>query len=297
MATPRRCSGCGAALGTPTDDDLTIVCTFCGLRHDINDLAGAGAQGAPVTITVDLSRRRHRASRWLVAIVALLVIVPSAIGVYMASRAADTVSTALRVPVTRVLERPRLLPLADLASLTESRWLTVDAPPLPGGAEGFEPVAALPWAMGIAKAWAADAQLTRIDLGRADTNGRVDLSGEDVSGYRFRSPARERRWKQESDAGPKSKTPTAMMLQIRRGAVQVLLDVDIRNEPEAPAPVSLALPELLKRAKTRKAFADRPFYRGYMIHLPREGWAWYFSAPSGDSFPRVRARDGRVYPY
>ena len=40
MPTPRRCSGCGAALGDPTDDDLTIVCRFCGLRHDINDLGG-----------------------------------------------------------------------------------------------------------------------------------------------------------------------------------------------------------------------------------------------------------------
>jgi hypothetical protein len=34
-----------------------------------------------------------------------------------------------------------------------------------------------------------------------------------------------------------------------------------------------------------------------MIHLPREGWVWYFTSPSGDSFPRVRARDGRTYPY
>lgn len=281
----------------PTDDDLTIVCTFCGLRHDLNDLAGLGQDTVPVTIAIDLGQRANKASPWLIGIVALLVIVPTAIGVYVASRAVDTATSVVRVPTSRVPERPRLLPLADLANLTESRWIAVDAPPLPGGVDGFEPVAALPWATAIAKAWAADAQLTRIDLGRADTNGRVDLSGEDVSGYRFRSPAREQRWKQESDAGAKSKTPTAMLLQIKGGAVQVLLDVDIRNEPAAPVPVSLPLPELLTRAKTRKGFADRPFYRGYMIHLPREGWVWYFSAPSGDSFPRVRARDGRVYPY
>lgn len=34
-----------------------------------------------------------------------------------------------------------------------------------------------------------------------------------------------------------------------------------------------------------------------MIHLPREGWVWYLTSPSGDGFPRVRARDGRRYPY
>ncbi len=33
MATARRCSGCGASLGEPTDDDLTVVCRFCGLRQ------------------------------------------------------------------------------------------------------------------------------------------------------------------------------------------------------------------------------------------------------------------------
>lgn len=294
MATPRRCSGCGAALGTPTDDDLTIVCPFCGLRHDLNDLAAAGV---PVTISVDLGQRRNRASPWLVGVVALLVIVPTGLGIYLASRAADTVQTISRVPVTRVPVRPRVLPLADLASLTESRWTTVDAPPLPGGLDGFEPVAALPWAMHIAQAWANDAQLTRIDIGRTDTTGRVDVSGERVSGYRFRSPAREQRWKQEADAGSKGTTPTAMLLQIKGATVQVLLDADIRNEPAAPAPVSLPLPDLLERAKRRKGFADRPFYEGYMIHLPREGWVWYFRSPSGDSFPRVRARDGRVYPY
>ena len=46
-----------------------------------------------------------------------------------------------------------------------------------------------------------------------------------------------------------------------------------------------------------RGFQDRPYYSAYMIHLPREGWVWYFSSPSGDSFPRVRARDGRPYPY
>jgi len=54
---------------------------------------------------------------------------------------------------------------------------------------------------------------------------------------------------------------------------------------------------LLVRARKARTFLDRPFYAAYMIHVRREGWAWYFRAPSGDSFPRVRARDGRVYPY
>lgn len=299
MPTPRRCAGCGAALGAPTDDDLTIVCTFCGLRHDINDLAGAA--GVPVTITVDVRGRPPRLAVWLMGSLVGLVLLATALGVYLASQATNTARTALRIPVTQrpdpAADRRRPLALTELATLTESAWKTVDAPPPPGGADGFEPDAALPWAMSIARAWASDAVLTRIDVGRVDTNGRVDLSGEDVSGYRFRSPARERLWKQEQDAGSRSTTPTAMLLQIRGDAAQVLLDADRRDDPIPPAPASLPLPDLLTKAKTRKGFADRPFYAGYMIHLPREGWVWYFRTPSGDSFPRVRARDGRVYPY
>jgi hypothetical protein len=35
-----------------------------------------------------------------------------------------------------------------------------------------------------------------------------------------------------------------------------------------------------------------------MIHSAGEGWVWYLSTLSGrDSIPRVRAKDGRVWPY
>jgi hypothetical protein len=150
--------------------------------------------------------------------------------------------------------------------------------------------------MDIAHAWARDATLSRIDVGRVAATGVVDLAGDETSGYRFVSSARQTRWRNEVDAGTKSVTPTALMIQIKGTAVSAITQDDERDRTPG-APVSLPLPEILDRARVGRGFGDRPFYSGYMIHLPREGWVWYFQAPSGDSFPRVRARDGRVFPY
>lgn len=296
MPTARRCSGCGAALGVPTDDDLTIVCTFCGLRHDLNEVAGA-----PQAVVIELGPRMRRANTAVVTAILGVVALAVGGGLYVAYRSAtavtSTVQQATALATRRIAETAPALPPSELATSTSFGWKDVATDPPPGGYAAFEPVAALPWAMAIARAWAADAVLTRIDVGRVSATGVVDLSGEDTSGYRFGSPARARRWRQEVDAGTKGATTTELMLQIKGNTTRALVSGDNRDEPETPAPVSVPLPELLARARKGKGFGDRPFYGGYMIHLPREGWVWYFRAPSGDSFPRVRARDGRVYPY
>ena len=296
MPTSRRCSGCGAALGDPTDDDLTIVCRFCGLRHDINDLAG---EATPVVVQVGGPRRG--AGKALIAIVLAVVLVPTAVGLYVAYRATTEVTTRVRETTDavrqQVADRNRPLALTELGTIAEYAWKVVDAAPPPGGFASFDPVAALPWAMSIAHAWAPDAVLTRIDVGRVSSTGVVDLAGDTPSGYRFHSPARLLRWKQETDGGTKSTTASGMMLQVQGTTVRVLMETNAREEPAAPAPASLGLADLLTKARAGRGFSDRPFYAGYMIFLPREGWAWYFRAPSGDSFPRVRAKDGRVYPY
>lgn len=307
MPTPRRCSGCGATLGDPTDDDLTVVCRFCGLRHDLNDLA-AGTAG-PRTVVIDagaLGRGVGRTARTAVVIVAGVAALAIGMGAYVAVQSSRRLTRQLTTMSTipaDTTRRPgpgrdeRLAPAA-LSSLTQFGWYALDVPPPPGGFAGFEPVAALPWAMEIARAWAADAALTRIDVGHVDTTGVVTLAGEETSGYRFTSPGRQLRWKQETDAGSKSPTRTGLMLQIHDASVRALVE-EGRNTGERPPPppeAILPLPDLLARAKTR-GVPDRPIYSGYMIHLPREGWVWYLSAPSGDSFPRARARDGRTYPY
>jgi hypothetical protein len=296
MPTPRKCAGCGAALGDPTDDDLTIVCAFCGLRHDINDLAAAGM---PVVVSVGAPIRR--VNRLVVGLLIAFVAVPVAVGTFVTYRAANVVNTRVLEQTVAVRARQQQaqqgLALSDLATLTEFAWKTVDVPAPPEGYAVFQPVAALPWAMTIARAWASDAVLTRIDVGRVSSTGVVDLSGERTSGYRFRSPGRAARWKQETDAGSRSLTRTSLMLELRGETVRAIVDDTDRDAQSTPAPKSLPLVEILARARKSRSFGDYPFYGGYMIHLPREGWVWYLSPPSGSSLPRVRASDGRVFPY
>ncbi len=131
MPTPRRCCGCGAALGEPTDDDLAIVCRFCGLRHDINQLADVAT-----TFTQDtVAAARAREARAIIAIILFMVAVSVAIAIFVAYRAADMATTFTQDTVAaaraREAERTRPLALAELGSVTEYAWKKVETVPPP----------------------------------------------------------------------------------------------------------------------------------------------------------------------
>ena len=233
MPTARRCSGCGATLNDPVEGATTIACRFCGLTHD---LPGSATGTRPVVMEIGPNVRRggERIAGLIVAAVVLVV----AGGLYVAYRAMDTAREAVNratsgIPPTTPAKARSVAP-AELATSTGSGWQVLDVPPTPGGFDAFDPVAALPWALDIARAWASDAALTRIDVARVDTTGVVNLSGESMSGYRFRSPGRQTRWKQEADTGSPSLTRTGLMLRLRGGAVEALLEQG-RNDDESAA--------------------------------------------------------------
>jgi hypothetical protein len=276
-----------------------MTCTFCGLAHDATTTFPAFAS-APVVI--QSSQRNRSANRIVVAVVLVVVaiivvgaLVPAFLGLRMAQTAIERSTTDV---VARINDGKRAIAPADLASAPRGGgWKVLAATPPAGGFTDFDPVGSLPWAMGIGHAWASDAVLTRIDVGRVSATGAVDLGGEQVSGYRFASPGRHQQWINETDAGGKPVTATGLMLQLKGSEVRAL-PYEERYEPGAASPVSLPLAEILERARRGRGFEDKPYYAGYLIHLPREGWVWYFRAVSGTTgYPRVRARDGRVYPY
>jgi hypothetical protein len=276
-----------------------VTCQFCGLAHDTTTAFRAFHA---TTVTVGAPQRVRRTNRlvWaivliVVAMITVSVLVPAIFGVWVAKSALDRVAPGA---VARLSEAKRPLAPGELASLTKGGgWKVLATDPPVGGFADFDPVASLPWAQAIGRAWASDAVVTRVDVGRLAATGAVDLSGEQSSGYRFASPGRHQQWTTETDAGGRPVTATGLMLQITGTEVRAL-PYEERFEPGAPAPVSLPLAEILERARRNPAFADKPYYSGYLIHLPREGWVWYFRAISGTSgYPRVRARDGRTYPY
>lgn len=298
MPTARRCQGCGATLGEAAPGATVVTCRFCGLAHDTG-VHVPGIHVHPAGAPVRVGSR----AVWVITVAVIVIIGGSAlIPALMSLRLArDAVSVATTLPATRPgarVDPKKPVPPADLAALTQGGgWKVLETAPPPGGFADFDPVAGIPWATDLARAWAADAVLIRVDVGRVAATGAVDLSGEHGSGYRFFSPGRRQRWINETDAGARSLTATGLLIDIKRGEVRALAH-DERQEIAPPAPASLPLDELLERARTGRGFEDRPYYAGYLIHLPREGWVWYFRAISGTTgYPRVRARDGRTYPY
>ena len=296
MPTARRCQGCGATLNDPPAGSTSLTCPFCGLTHDMT-------QAFPAPVVVRIGGVTPQPPKHLGTIIGVVVVVilgatiiPIVFSLRMASNAIQQATSSVPSSIRALQDQRRPIAPAELSDFTERRWKELDVAPPPGGYRAFDPVTALPWAMTIGRAWAKDAALQRIDVGRVSSTGVVDLAGEDTSGYRFVSAARQARWRNDVDAGVKSVTPTALMVQIKGTVVSAILHDDDRDRDVGP-PASLPLPAILETARRGRGFPDRPFYSGYMIHLPREGWVWYFRAPSGDSFPRVRARDGRVYPY
>ena len=299
MPTARRCQGCGATLGEPAPGSAVVTCRFCGLAHDSVTAFPSSHAAAVVIGTPRPARRANRAVLVIVLIVVAAIavgaLVPAIFGVWVAKSALERVAPAT---AARVEEPTRAMPPVELAALTKGGgWKVLATDPPAGGFADFDPVASLPWALAIARAWASEAVVTRVDIGRVSATGAVDLSGEHSSGYRFASPGRHQQWITETDAGGRPVTATGLMLQITGTEVRALPHEE-RVEPVAPPPVSLPLAEILERARRNPAFADKPYYAGYLIHLRREGWVWYFRGLGTSSgFPRVRARDGRTYPY
>lgn len=298
MPTARRCQGCGATLREGQEGEAVITCPFCGLAYDVD--AGPPG-GAPVVVRVE-NAGVGRAARRIILIVFAIVVLA------FASSAAEFIWLSTHIPTTVIDHVSTMTPArgrdasaalapADLASITAGGgWRRLEIAPPPGGFDAFDPVGGIPWAMAIGRAWAADAVITRVDVGRVSATGVVDLSGEQVSGYRFVSPARQSQRKNEIDTGTKSSTSSELMVQLKGTEVRALAT----DSPTPPAPVaasSLGLDRILDGARHGRGFVERPFYSGYLIHLPREGWCWYFQTPSGESLPRIRARDGKSYPY
>ena len=159
MPTARRCSGCGATLNDPSEGASSITCRFCGLTHDLMGTA------APRPMVIEIGRGAQRSARTAILMVLSIVALLVGIGAYVAIESTRRVSSVAErlatVPaltqdtIPRPDRAPARLAPAALATLTAFGWNALEVPPPPGGFDGFEPVAALPWAMDIARAWAA----------------------------------------------------------------------------------------------------------------------------------------------
>ena len=293
-----RCQGCAAPLPeAPAGQPLR--CPFCGLVHH-------GPAGGAVRVgAVSVERAGpSRIPRWVGVLVGLIVvatIVPAAIGLFVAWRAAEAVAPAVRSVVDAMPGKRALTP-ADLATAPRG-FHDLDIAPPPGGYGAIDAVAAVPWALAVAQAWAPDARLVRVDVQRVRPDGTLNVQddGEASLTYRFVSPARVGAAREQARLQASAESAVEMWVRVKAGEPQAFINVTpgriVRDEPAPPHPKVMALPELFARPPVRRAHEGLPFLQGYLIHLEREGWVWYFSSLANESKPRVRARDGAVWPY
>jgi hypothetical protein len=190
--------------------------------------------------------------------------------------------------------------LADLPQMNAWGRQALDVPPPAGGYASFDPVDQLPWALRIAQAWSKDARLDRIDASRIRPDGTVDAATDADAEvmYRFLSPSRMAKYWREADSRADAKADCELWVIAKQGTAAVqLLSSRPHQEKVPPHPKVASLRTIVTR--NQKRLASRPFYNAYMIHSGgRDGWVWYMTTLSGrDNLPRLRASDGRAWPW
>jgi hypothetical protein len=305
--TARRCAGCGSPLPDTPDSTRQIKCAFCGL---VNDFAHGAPAARPPAITVDVrgAAKAGRTIALLILGITLIVLIAIGAAIYTAMRPVTQVLNSIPTQIpqiereARAARGPQKIQPPALATADNLGWRELDVPAPKSGWAEFEPVTDLGWAVAIAHAWQKDARLMRIDVDRLKESGTIDLTAgpENSAGYRFTSPSQLEAWARIADRDARASVPYELMIKLAESKVTALV---VRGQPpsrELPKGDvdSYPLPELLPLAKKSPGFTAHPFYNGYMVYLPREGWVWYLNSLSGrDSIPRVRARDGAAYPY
>ena len=304
VMSARRCAGCGGPLPQTPVETRQITCSFCGI---VNDLAPSAAP-QPFVVNVDIgdvgkvASSVSRTITWIVLLSVAAVLIGVGVVLFVALRPArDAIQTATG-QAKRIAARQQTIEPRELETAGESGWREVKAAAPVGEWNGFDPVANLEWATALARGWAPDARLTRIDLTRVSAAGTLDLAAgaDDVAGYRFVSPAKVEEWNRIADTQASARVGYELMIKAAQRKVTAYLNRGRPSSRDLPPPQvdALRLGEAIMAAKRGRGFVEYPFYNAYMVYLEREGWVWYLQSLSQrEALPRVRARDGAVYPY
>jgi hypothetical protein len=316
-----QCPSCGAPIRFE-DDAVVTECGHCGSSIAPTQYLSGGAIGGGRgrhRVDVDLTGLRKtlspgRALGCFAAVMALIFGIGGLVfwrGFTMQKSVRSSIEKAtegfVRPGLGRAGEGP--IPVARLAEPAFAGRHPLAAAPPPGGLGAIDPVAGLPWALALAQVWHSDVKLERIDVERLRPDGTVNVQDDPAAGvtYRFVSPSRFQALRERANLEADPKGDHEFWIQLEKGGIaayELSSHAAFATDDEAAEiaaltwPKSLALARILENAAGRPGFPEVPFYKGYLIRLEREGWCWYLSTLSGSpSIPRVRASDGRVWPY
>lgn len=297
VTTARTCAGCGAPLPGTEDESAAIRCPFCGVVNDI-------AMATPGTINVRIETSAPAPSRsaaWIVVVATLVpILVAGAVIAFVVMPAMRNVHEVTTAIAHRVLP-PATLTTSTLSTLGRTGWMSVEAAAPAGGYGAFDASAQYPWALAIAQAWQPDVRVRNIDVVRVRPDGTMNLADDADARvrYTFVSPSRLAAWREQATLKANVVGEYGIVLEVSKGAIKALLDYGQPDTRHAvpPPPAILPLTTTLKQAARARQFPALPFYSGDCIHNEDEGWVWYFHSLAGQSFPRIRASDGRQFPY
>lgn len=311
------CPSCGAPLEVEEGSPF-FACSFCGATVAPTQQIRAVRQPPRITVEVgDRSGRRRPTPAQALGCGALVAALILGIGAFVFVRARgiersvrQSIATATRhLETTSFRREEAAMPVARLAepAFSGKHLLAATAPPTGFGT--FEPVASLPWALAIAQVWSRDAKIQRVDVDRLRPDGTLNVQDDPEAEvtYRFVSPSRFEALREKMNLEKNPRGDQEFWVEIQAGKVyafelqtlsQMVSDDDAQEIAALAWPKSLPLTQILPALGKRRGFPAVPFFQGYLIRLEDEGWCWYLSTLSGSpDIPRVRARDGRAWPY
>jgi hypothetical protein len=302
-----QCASCGAPLPKQPAADGRVVCDYCGAEFV------ADATGRLRVVQVDLSASGRqvgeavgRAGRWVIGVVAAcfaVAMLVTGIVLFVSVKAAKQASTTVLHSVENITRPPlrEVWTAATLARLTPDRIdVPLEVSPPPTALARFDPAASLAWALAIAQGWRRDVRLERIDGERLRPDGTVDAAGDPDAEvlYRFWSPGQIEEFHRRADLQKDASVACEFWLTVKAGKITArVLDSRPDDDPLPPLPEIPPLASTFAALSRKPNFPRKPFFDGYLLHLPDEGWVWYLQTLGGQSLDRVRARDGRQWPY
>jgi hypothetical protein len=178
--------------------------------------------------------------------------------------------------------------------------LDVTAPGAPGD---FEALAAVPWALELARQWKPDAELTRIDADALDETGRLDFTSSANARvtYRFWSPQAFAEYEASSSPSIETRYEVELYLELSGEGVRALrVAVPLPSKGTAvELPKNCTLKQVMERLRQKKKLPERhAFYSAYLIQVNFRGEAgapWWYVSPINHAFslPPVDARTCR----
>ncbi len=302
-----KCQSCGAALPVVPPGSV-LRCAFCGIEQRVGTAPRLQQWGPPPPQVGFPQGTPVKVSPLLYVLPFGLMLVGVGFSLLMSRRAQDQAEAAsveavsqagMAAGATGATPAKHVLELSDLSTARFQGWEPLNAPGMVGTLDAFDVIANIPWAVRVAQSWVSDARLDRVDFGRVEKSGQVNLRTipDANSGYRFVSPSRSKEYL-NSAALVDPKTITEFEIQVDKDGVKV---IELSSKPmhdevdPAVAPPACTLGQALAALDKAGKLPARPVYTGYLIASDAKRTLYFVNTLTGSpSIPIVNAATCKV---